>query len=189
MELDRNRTGSRQRDGRRRKIAAAIRPRSQPSVAILGVAKRRSETSAPRNQQKTAGGNDATLLPSLANMRQNGVRSVTASCANCGRSADVNVEHRRANGRRLSPRPLVDFGRRRGLRERGRLWGRLELSQRRAQRIEARGVGKSVVFDGAPDRRGYRGGFVGGEVNCRHGRIVSADILPSKEAIATPAET
>jgi hypothetical protein len=28
----------------------------------------------------------------LANMRQNGVRSVTASCANCGRSADVNVD-------------------------------------------------------------------------------------------------
>jgi DNA-directed RNA polymerase subunit RPC12/RpoP len=29
---------------------------------------------------------------SLANMRQNGVRMVTASCANCGRSADVNVD-------------------------------------------------------------------------------------------------
>jgi hypothetical protein len=29
---------------------------------------------------------------SLANMRQNGVRAVTASCANCGRSADVNVD-------------------------------------------------------------------------------------------------
>jgi hypothetical protein len=29
---------------------------------------------------------------SLANMRANGVRSVTASCANCGRSADVNVD-------------------------------------------------------------------------------------------------
>jgi hypothetical protein len=28
----------------------------------------------------------------LANMRQNGVRSVIASCANCGRSADVNVD-------------------------------------------------------------------------------------------------
>ena len=28
----------------------------------------------------------------LANMRQNGVRSVTASCANCGRSTDVNVD-------------------------------------------------------------------------------------------------
>ena len=29
---------------------------------------------------------------SLANMRQNGVRIVTASCANCGRSADVNID-------------------------------------------------------------------------------------------------
>ena len=28
----------------------------------------------------------------LANMRLNGVRLVTASCANCGRSADVNVD-------------------------------------------------------------------------------------------------
>jgi hypothetical protein len=28
----------------------------------------------------------------LANMRQNGVRSVIALCANCGRSADVNVD-------------------------------------------------------------------------------------------------
>ena len=28
----------------------------------------------------------------LANMRQNGVRSLTATCANCGRSADVNVD-------------------------------------------------------------------------------------------------
>jgi predicted RNA-binding Zn-ribbon protein involved in translation (DUF1610 family) len=28
----------------------------------------------------------------LANMRLNGVRSVTATCANCGHSADVNVD-------------------------------------------------------------------------------------------------
>jgi hypothetical protein len=28
----------------------------------------------------------------LANMRLNGVRSVIASCANCGHSADVNVD-------------------------------------------------------------------------------------------------
>ena len=28
----------------------------------------------------------------LANMRLNGVRAVTATCANCGRSADVNVD-------------------------------------------------------------------------------------------------
>jgi ribosomal protein S27AE len=28
----------------------------------------------------------------LANMRANGVRMLTASCADCGRSADVNVD-------------------------------------------------------------------------------------------------
>ena len=28
----------------------------------------------------------------LANMRANGVRSVIAACASCGRSADVNVD-------------------------------------------------------------------------------------------------
>jgi hypothetical protein len=28
----------------------------------------------------------------LANMRLNGIRTVIASCANCGRSADVNVD-------------------------------------------------------------------------------------------------
>ena len=28
----------------------------------------------------------------LANMRLNGVRAVIASCANCGRAADVNVD-------------------------------------------------------------------------------------------------
>jgi hypothetical protein len=28
----------------------------------------------------------------LANMRQNGVRAVTATCEACGRSADVNVD-------------------------------------------------------------------------------------------------
>jgi hypothetical protein len=28
----------------------------------------------------------------LMNMRLNGVRAVTASCANCGRQADVNVD-------------------------------------------------------------------------------------------------
>jgi hypothetical protein len=28
----------------------------------------------------------------LANMRANGVRAVSATCANCGRSADVNVD-------------------------------------------------------------------------------------------------
>ena len=28
----------------------------------------------------------------IANMRENGVRSVIAPCANCGRAADVNVD-------------------------------------------------------------------------------------------------
>ena len=31
----------------------------------------------------------------LANMRLNGVRMVTASCANCGHAADVNVDRQR----------------------------------------------------------------------------------------------
>ena len=76
---------------------------------------------------------------------------------------------------------MIDFGWRRGLRERGWLWGRLELSQRRAQRIEARGVGKSVVFDGAPDRRCCRSKLVVGEVNCRHGPDIIGRQLSSKE--------
>jgi hypothetical protein len=39
------------------------------------------------------GGNNARLRAhDLANMRQNGVRCVIASCANCGRSAAVNVD-------------------------------------------------------------------------------------------------
>ena len=75
-----------------------------------------------------------------------------------------------SSGRRLSSSPLVDFGRRRGLRERGWLCGRVELSQRRAQRIEPRGVGKSVVLYDAPDRRCYSGKLVVGEVNRRYGR-------------------
>jgi hypothetical protein len=93
--------------------------------------------------------------------------------------------HRRANGRRLSPRPFVGFGWRRGLRLRVWLWGRrggllssrrrslrglsfacrLEPRQGRAQRIEARGVRIFVVFDDAADCRCYRGQLVGGEVN------------------------
>jgi hypothetical protein len=34
-------------------------------------------------------------------------------------------------------------------------------------------VGKSVVFDGAPNRRYYRGEFVVGEIDCRHGSAPS----------------
>jgi hypothetical protein len=39
------------RDGRRRSIAATIRPRSQPSAAYLRMMKRRIEASARRNQR------------------------------------------------------------------------------------------------------------------------------------------
>jgi hypothetical protein len=65
---------------------------------------------------------------------------------------------------RLSPRPLVDFGWRRGLRGRSWLEGqrRVEPRQRRAQRIQARGVGILVVLYEAPDGRGDRGQLVGG---------------------------
>ena len=42
----------------------------------------------------------------LANMRQNGVRSVTVSCANCGRSADEALAALRADG--LSIREIAD---------------------------------------------------------------------------------
>ena len=65
--------------------------------------------------------------------------------------------------------PACRLGWRRGLRLRGWLCGRLKPRQRGAQRVEARGARKAVVFDGAPDCRCYRGELVGGEVNCRHG--------------------
>jgi hypothetical protein len=70
----------------------------------------------------------------------------------------------------LSPRPLVGFGWRRGLRGRRWLEGqrRVEPRHRRAQRIQAWGVGISVAFDDATDCRCYRGQLVGGEVNRRH---------------------
>jgi hypothetical protein len=72
---------------------------------------------------------------------------------------------------RLSPCPLVGFSRRRGLRGRSWLEGqrRVEPRQRRAQRIQARGVGISVAFDEATDCRCYCGQLVVGEVNRRHG--------------------
>ena len=71
---------------------------------------------------------------------------------------------------RSAPRPLVGFGWRRGLPERGWLWSRrVEPRKRRAQGVETWGVGISVAFDDAPDCRYHRGELVGGEVNCRHG--------------------
>jgi hypothetical protein len=44
---------------------------------------------------------------SLANMRTNSVHAVTATCANCGRSADVNVDA--LPDAMLSPRPAGRF--------------------------------------------------------------------------------
>ena len=43
-------------------------------------------------------------------------------------------------------------------------------------------MGKSVIFNGAPDCRCHRGEFVGGEVNCRHGSDIIGRHLSSKEA-------
>jgi hypothetical protein len=69
-----------------------------------------------------------------------------------------------------------------GLRLRAWLSSRcVELSQRRAQRIEARGVRKFVVFDCAPDCRGNSGKLVGGEVNCRHGPDIIGDICSTNQ--------
>jgi hypothetical protein len=42
--------------------------------------------------------------------------------------------------------------------------GRLQLPQRRAQRIKPRGVRKSVAYDALPDGRCHRGKLGGGEV-------------------------
>ena len=44
-------------------------------------------------------------------------------------------------------------------------------------------MGKSVVFDVAPDCRCYRGEFVVGEVNCRHGPDIVGRHLPSKKRL------
>jgi hypothetical protein len=108
--------------------------------------------------------------------------------------------------RALPPRPLVGFGRRRGLRGRALagpkggwdicpdaaflaavfadvFWSGWDICpsvtahhrrciqsrQRRAQRIKARRVRKSVAFDNATDCRCHRGQLVVGKVNCRHG--------------------
>jgi hypothetical protein len=121
---------------------------------------------------------------SLANMRLNGVRMVTASCEARGHKADVNVDtlpesvhvpdagHRlrcsRCGGKRVWTRPAW----RRGLRGRLWLWSRrVELSPRGTQRIKARRVGKAVDCDGAPERRCHRSKLVVGEVNHRHALI------------------
>ena len=84
----------------------------------------------------------------------------------------------------LSPSALVVLGWRRGLRVRGQLCGRVQLPQRRAQRIKPRGVGKSVAYDGLPDGRCRRGKLGGGEVNCRHGPPPTCAVLaaPSRRA-------
>jgi hypothetical protein len=51
-------------------------------------------------------------------------------------------------------------------------------------------VGKSVVFDGAPDCRSYRGELVVGEVNCRHGSdIIGRHWLTRRLSCATLASS
>jgi hypothetical protein len=64
---------------------------------------------------------------------------------------------------KLSPHRLVASGWRRGLRR------HVGLCKRRAQGVEARGVGELVLFDEASDRRRHRGVLVVGQINYRHG--------------------
>ena len=104
-------------------------------------------------------------------------RSIEFSRPPCSGGALIASSERNANAK-TSSRGIWSLA---GSGQLGLLWGRLELSQRRAQRIKARGVGKFVVFDGAPDCRGYRGKFVVGEVNCRHGPDIIGRHLSSKE--------
>jgi hypothetical protein len=54
------------------------------------------------------------------------------------------------------------------------MWGwlsgrRLELAQRRAQRVKPRGMRKPILVDGAPDCRRQRSKLIVAEVNCRLG--------------------
>ena len=71
---------------------------------------------------------------SLANMRQNGVRAVTATCEACNHSADVNVDAlaetvfvphvgkrlrcSRCNGKQIATRPAWHTGPQQGFRDR-----------------------------------------------------------------------
>jgi hypothetical protein len=71
---------------------------------------------------------------------------------------------------------------------RGWLWGRVELPQCRAQRIQARGVRKSVRLDGvrtaavtAANSSSVR------EVNCRHGPDIIGRYLFNKEMFGADA--
>ena len=76
----------------------------------------------------------------------------------------------------LSPRPLVGFGWRRGLRFGGWLWGIVELHQRRAERNEPRGVGNlssSMV---------RRMAAVRSERDLRHKRKQPGGVQPTAEA-------
>jgi hypothetical protein len=96
----------------------------------------------------------------LANMRLNGVHSVVASCPNCGRSADVNVDllpetlsPRSANGsaagaaaaRRTRPTPL-------GIRAHGRVFLIISANGRRCPNPEGGGGHSPSPSDG--DRHG-----------------------------------
>jgi hypothetical protein len=90
------------------------------------------------------------------------------------------------SARELSPGALGGFGRRRGLRGRAWFCGRLELPQRRPQRVKAWGVGISIALDDVADCRRYRGELVGREVNYRHGPNVIGRDLSSKEMVDMP---
>jgi hypothetical protein len=74
----------------------------------------------------------------LANMRLNGVRSVIAACANCGRSADVNVD--------LLPESLT-------VPEAGK---RLCCSQCSGKTISTRPAWHTSPLQGVPDNRRER---------------------------------
>ena len=47
-------------------------------------------------------------------------------------------------------------------------------------------MGKSVVFDGAPDGRCDRGKLVGGEINCRHGVGIASPRQPDRSLRGEP---
>jgi hypothetical protein len=90
---------------------------------------------------------------SLANMRQNGVRAVVATCESCNRSADVNVDAMpetvyvphvgrrlrcsQCNGKAISTRPAWHTGRRSmGPLEHARDVGDLKAGDRHSPQIK-----------------------------------------------------
>lgn len=73
--------------------------------------------------------------------------------------------------------------------------GRIQLGQRSAQGVEARGAGESVLLDGAPDCRRHCGELGVGEVDRRHSifceRALPRKALPAaaSSARSSPRET